>query len=59
MHHKIGLATIATVTVNSSMEHAAVVLGLVPIPLGQTTCTLYNVSVAFANVAQYLCRLFL
>ena len=37
MHHKIGLATIATVTVNSSMEHAAVVLRPVPIPLGQTT----------------------
>ena len=37
MHHKIGLETIATVTVNSSMKHAAVFLRLVPIPLGQTT----------------------
>ena len=36
MHYKIGLATIATVIVNLSMEHAAVVLGLVPILLGQT-----------------------
>ena len=41
VHHKIGLATIATVTVNSSMEHVAVVLRPVPIPLGHTTSFLF------------------